>query len=315
MEILADSSIPEPSRQVPLQQQLIERSASRPVDPLLQHRFYDMQQQGQAQHNAQLSAARKPKEAEYYDFCNAVYGPQLCRQSGVNSITELPPAYGTVLYTVTPQKCLAFCFYQGHRDRRPASREARFDIADYTRVQSLYYGQRGAALPPNPIGAAHLRGYSAAVRSVWKNQKALNANNHMWTDEIYGRDMKALIKMVRNRKPMVDHANAAEKITREILPFPFPFMYQDYLLDIEKNMWSRAVNANTRAVLAALRDGYTMKQTTQAVLRGESLEKADLSDCFDLKIKTDEDHHPLHIDVLQVATGKDLLQSFPPPPM
>jgi hypothetical protein len=56
MEILVDSSIPEPSRQVPLQQQLIERSASRPVDPLLQQRFDDMQQQGQAQHNAQLSA-------------------------------------------------------------------------------------------------------------------------------------------------------------------------------------------------------------------------------------------------------------------
>jgi hypothetical protein len=36
MEILVDSSIPEPSRQVPLQQQLIERAASQPIDPRFQ---------------------------------------------------------------------------------------------------------------------------------------------------------------------------------------------------------------------------------------------------------------------------------------
>ena len=118
---------------------------------------------------------------------------------------------------------------------------------------------------------------------------------------------KDLMKMVRNRKPMVEHANAEEKITSEILPF----MYRDYLFDIEMYMWSRAVNVNSRVVFSALRDGYTMKQTTQGILRGESLEKADLSDCFGLKIQTEEDHHPLHIDVLQVATGKGLLQSYP----
>jgi hypothetical protein len=404
MEILADSSIPEPSRQVPLQQRLIERAASRPMDPVLRQNFDNMQDRGQAQHNAQLTAVRQqqvqasitgpahqqpvqrsvqrsitnqdrsrnsrgnsvrgrgsgggrgsrgrrndatpshsapppymptlaetalnnqaavnawnnsnrpdgtdaayaPKEAEYYDFCIAVYGPELCRFHTVNCITALPPAGATVLYTVTPQKCLAFCFYQAHRDKRTSSQAAMFDIADYTRVQNLYQGQEGAPLPPNPMGASHLRGYVGAVRSIYASQKAHNANSWYWVDGIYNGDMKALIKMVRNRKPMVDYANAAEKITSEILPF----MYKDYLLDIEKYMWSRAVNTSNRAVLAALRDGYTMKQTTQAVLRGESLEKADLSDCFDLKIKTDEDHHPLHIDVLQVATGKCLLQSY-----
>ena len=75
----------------------------------------------------------------------------------------------------------------------------------------------------------------------------------MWDGGINGRDMKALIFIVRNRKPMVDHAIAAEKITREILPF----MYRDYLAKVEKHMWSRAVTANSRLVFAALRDGYT----------------------------------------------------------
>jgi hypothetical protein len=388
MEILADPSIPEPGRQVPLQQQLIERSASRPMDPQVQQDFVRMQQRGRAHHNAQLLATRQqvvltnppepnrtrnsrsnsgrrggrgrgnrnrrnaaprshshvappldtrmdtveetarnnqatvnawnnshrpdgteaayaPKEIEYFDFCRAVYGPQLFRRHGVNEITALPPEGSAALYTVTPEKCLAFCFYQGHREKRPSNQEARFDVADYIRVHDLF--DRGQLLPPNPIGAAQLRGYSGAVLSVWRNQKAQNANSFSWSDDINGRDLQDLMKMVRNRKPMVDHANAAEKITSEILPF----MYRDYLLDIEKHMWSRAVNANARAVFAALRDGYTMKQTTQAILRGESLEKADLSDCFDLKIQTEEDHHPLHIDVLQVATGKGLLQSYP----
>jgi hypothetical protein len=209
MEILADPSIPEPGRQVPLQQQLIERSASRPMDPQVQQDFVRMQQRGQAHHNAQLLATRQqvvltnppkpnrtrnsrsnsgrrggrgrgnrnrrnaaqrshvappldtrmdtveetarnnqatvnawnnshrpdgteaayaPKEAEYYDFCIAVFGSQLCRQNQVNCITALPPAGMTALYTVTPAKCLAFCFYQGHRDKRPSNQEASFDI-------------------------------------------------------------------------------------------------------------------------------------------------------------------------------------------
>jgi hypothetical protein len=59
MEILADSSIPEPSRQVPLQQRLIERAASRPMDPVLRQNFDNMQDRGQAQHNAQLTAVRQ----------------------------------------------------------------------------------------------------------------------------------------------------------------------------------------------------------------------------------------------------------------
>jgi hypothetical protein len=106
---------------------------------------------------------------------------------------------------------------------------------------------------------------------------------------------------------MVDHANAAERITSEVLPF----MYRDYLLDIEKYMWSRAVNANRRVVFSALRDGYTIKMTTQAILRGGSLEKADLSDCFDLQIKTEEDHHPIHIDVLQSRQVRNYNRATP----
>jgi hypothetical protein len=394
MELLNDASIPEPTQEVPLVQQQLLRASSRPTDPVLQQHFDNVEQQGQAQRNALLLAARQqevgalitnptnqnrnrnnrgdsrqrrrggrgsrngrsgatssqgapplhvptveetalnnqatvnawnnshrpdgteaayqPKEAEYYDFCNAVYGPQLHSQHQVVNTRELPspsPAM-LALYTVTGPKCLAFCFYQAHRDKRPSNEAAKFDVNDYTRVQNLYScrqeGQE-APVPPKPIGDSQLRCYAAAVQSVWSNQKAQNANNLMWEGDIYGRDMKALMKMVRNRKPMIDHANAAEKITSEILPY----MYMARLPDIEKYMWSRAVSANTRIVFAALRDGYTMKMTTQAILRGESLEKADLSDCFDLKIKTDEDHHPLHIDVLQVATGKGLLRSYP----
>jgi hypothetical protein len=188
-------------------------------------------------------AAYKPKETEYYDFCSAVHGPTLCRQYGVASTTALPPAAVTAIYTVTPPKCLAFCFYQAHREQRPSNQEARFVIEDYIRVQNLYSGPV-PPLPTNPIGASHLRGYSGAVYSVWSNQKAQNANTFMWADDINGSDLKALMKMVRNRKPMVDHAKAAEKITSEILPF----MYRNYLHDIEKHMWSRALSANNRIV-------------------------------------------------------------------
>jgi hypothetical protein len=59
MELLTDFSIPEPSQQVPLQQQLIERSSSRPIDPLLQQGFHNIEQRGQARYNASLLAGRE----------------------------------------------------------------------------------------------------------------------------------------------------------------------------------------------------------------------------------------------------------------
>jgi hypothetical protein len=59
MELLTDFSIPEPSQQVPLQQQLIERSSSRPIDPLLQQGFHNIEQRGQARYNASRLAGRE----------------------------------------------------------------------------------------------------------------------------------------------------------------------------------------------------------------------------------------------------------------
>ena len=70
-------------------------------------------------------------------------------------------------------------------------------------------------------------------------------------------------------------------------------------------MWKRAVDANRRTIFASLRDGYTLKQTLNGLLRGESLEKADLSDLLDLKWKSEGvDIHEIHILVLQIALGK-----------
>jgi hypothetical protein len=59
MELLADFSIPEPSQQVPLQQQLIERASSRPIDPVLHQGFRNIEQRGQAQYNAARLGARE----------------------------------------------------------------------------------------------------------------------------------------------------------------------------------------------------------------------------------------------------------------
>jgi hypothetical protein len=60
MELLTDFSIPEPSQQVPLQQQLIERASSRLIDPVLQQGFRNIEhQRGQAQYNAARLGARE----------------------------------------------------------------------------------------------------------------------------------------------------------------------------------------------------------------------------------------------------------------
>lgn len=97
------------------------------------------------------------------------------------------------------------------------------------------------------------------------------------------------------------HRNAVEKIDHEVAPF----FYVQHLSNIERTMWKRAVSANQRTVFASLRDGYTLKQTLCGILRGESLEKADLSDLLDIKWKVEGvDLHEIHILVLQIAMGK-----------
>ena len=107
--------------------------------------------------------------------------------------------------------------------------------------------------------------------------------------------------MVRKREPLLKRARAEEKVDESVAPF----YYAQYLKDICNTMFARAVDAHSRQVFSCLRDSLTLKLTTCGILRGESLEKADLSDFLDFTdFQGQSDPHPIHIVMLQVFQGK-----------
>ena len=63
--------------------------------------------------------AYEPKKQEWDEFCAAVYGPTATLNHGVPTLLELPPQVLIQVYTVSPNKCYNFIFYQAHRKRRP----------------------------------------------------------------------------------------------------------------------------------------------------------------------------------------------------
>lgn len=144
------------------------------------------------------------------------------------------------------------------------------------------------------------------MHSVWERQRSSNVNNHRWSEEIVDQNIINLFKKVKLRRPLQRKRNAEEKINGQMAPF----YYVQHLGAIERKLWSRGVSSMRRSVFACLRDSFTLKMTLNAIIRGESMEKADLSDLFDLQYKAPKDACTSHILVMQIAQGTKCLSCF-----
>jgi hypothetical protein len=77
-----------------------------------------------------------------------------------------------------------------------------------------------------------VKGYSAAVGTILKTQKAANTNSHAWKDEIYSYNIVDLMKKVKDRRAITDYDKAAEKIAGEVVPMLYlekiPYMARHF---------------------------------------------------------------------------------------
>ena len=82
-----------------------------------------------------------------------------------------------------------------------------------------------------------------------------------------------------------------------------PFTVIKKYNNIEEKLWANGLK-NNRSAVTQLRNRYVLTHTTSGILRFESLQKAELSDFLSIKIKKEQDSHPLMIMVTQLPTGK-----------
>jgi hypothetical protein len=239
-----------------------------------------------------------PKASEFQEFCQKVYP-----NAAMPNLTTL----------VTPTNAYAFFWYQAHREKKTRKDKKRkrgqsedyFDHADFCSVLAKYGTPATAvhaaatAIPQNACGYSLLKSYISAVKELWQEQVAERANCNSW-ESISNLNVQDLKKWVQARIPALKRQNFGEKLDRTFSPY----LYAQRIGEIESTLFERSIWNNARCALGSLRNRFCFLETTMAVLRGESLFKAELSDLLDLKVSPEKEPHPFYITVTQIPEGK-----------
>jgi hypothetical protein len=259
--------------------------------------------------------AYDPKKEEFLQFCDTVF-------------KHLQPEFRRI---VTPEKAYMFCWYQAFRSKRTPKRQNNrrtssnlFDLDDYKQVCSKWGGQGdGEIATRNTTAAADslvsrvevndaarehpvdglkydcVNQYVCAIRKVFLDQQSQGANSHQWST-IRNDNISALLQYVKRRVPAVNRLNHAEKVDNDFAPY----LYAEKVNEIEFELFQRHRGRSPIQTLASLRNRFVFLQTTRAILRAESLFKAELSDCLGITIHPEREPHPMFISILQIPEGK-----------
>ena len=143
--------------------------------------------------------------------------------------------------------------------------------------------------------------YLCAVKTLLLKQRSAGLTS-LKSDDIMTERMKVLLKEVRTRRNAVVRALFKERISKEFQPFKMIVEVPR----IEEWLWEYN-NTTISFAASSLRDRFHFLMSLGAVLRSESLFKADLSDLCDVMLDTDKTNEPspYHIVVLCIGEGKE----------
>jgi hypothetical protein len=234
---------------------------------------------------------------EYREFCKSLYPNDEFK------------------FLVNDHKAFLFMFYcamreqkkKGGKRKRPGEVTELFNRADYDSVLERYAvwwdtdNTGELPHPTNPVGIEQLTHYKAGVKAEWEYQVSQYSNNIPW-DLIWTQKTKRIYDNVKRRKASVRSNNFSEKLSHEFAPYLAVERYPD----MEKDMWERSSSGN-RFAFAWLRNRMCLLFTTSAILRCESLFRAELSDFVSIKFKAPKDVHQMHAVVMQIMKGKFLI--------
>ena len=254
--------------------------------------------------------AYDPKKAEFNAFCEWYSGG------------EITPT----TYTVTQEKVERFIFYhtfrnyynytegetktKGNRKKKkkrnpddpPKPKRPLFDPVDYEKVWKKFNPQLGGSAgdPETGIGESTFIQYKAAVKHIYDEQHACNINNLSW-DQIWTSRCDTCLSVVKGRRTRIKKKNYFEKVDHDT-----PFETAENIQKMEKGFWDSGNDGTVQQNFASLRNRFCFLMTVHAILRGESMYKAELSDLYCIKWRGSDGHYQDDFSVLmmQIATGK-----------
>jgi len=212
-------------------------------------------------------------------------------------------------YTVTQEKVEIFMHYQSYRNKQPPTGKAKnvtdhFRPHDYVEVMDTYGDCSEDTVIDDPlqgIGSSAFAQYKAAIKSLWEEQRQDQRNSVSHWDGIWNQSLQNMFRMLTSRGRRVDRRNYKEKMNHETTHYGAV----DQVQQIEDAFFAEGLSTNARKTFSSLRNRFIFLMTTQGILRGESLFKAELSDFFGVSVFREHlDAHPLYIVVCQIATGK-----------
>ena len=226
--------------------------------------------------------AYKPKANKWVAYCDHTCG------ADHNILAHVSK------YLVTEEKFFGFLFYQSRRSKRPAGKQVLFCTIEYNDVMA-----NAEAIATEPrIGWSAMNQYRCSILKIYQGQLDNNANNLTKQHLLSNRVMK-LLNNVKMRQKHIAKQNFEEKLTSEFAPYAAV----NELPQIESYLFEKNKLKSTYS-FASLRDRYCLLMTTQAILRGESLFKCDLSDLMSIIYRPEGSCQDISVYVMRIATGK-----------
>ena len=221
--------------------------------------------------------ALNPKIEEFKAYLEAIY-------------KETHP---TTYHLVNPEKVFGFMFYQANRVKKGKKKGSAFDKDDFE--LTMTYTDDDSR---NVIGEQSINQYICAIRNYAQDQFDLGLIKFCRDDLMTGK-LRDLIKGVKNRTERVLKKQFKERITDDFEPY----RCLSDLPKIEEYIWN--AHKSTEIYGAnGLRDRFQLLFSLSAVLRSDSIYKADLADLCDFKFKQKLEPDPYHIAILRVGEGK-----------
>ena len=108
-----------------------------------------------------------------------------------------------------------------------------------------------------------------------------------------------LLNNLQKKEKHVKEENFEEKLTANFAPY----QTASEILQLELYLFEEKAFSNVYMV-DSLRDRYCLLQTTSAILQGESLYQADLSNLCDMIFKPSNTLEEMLINIMQISHGK-----------
>ena len=190
------------------------------------------------------------------------------------------------------------------KKKKSTSEYSYFSPQEYEKVMTSLRAVGGdltkAVDPPFGIGDQTLMQYKAAIMQMHKEQTSANISSIGW-EFIWNLKCQEVFSYVKGRKRRIQKANFEEKIDYDTV-----HETAENILTVEKGFWTDGTIGNTQTIFSSLRNRFCFLMTVAAILRGESMFMAELSDLYGIEWLGDDAHdqNPFWVLMLQITTGK-----------